>query len=143
VPLLAWHSGKRSFPECQRRGTQGRGHLPRVLEHGTRARLFFYFLANGYVQCCRQMQHFSFSCALLPGVLHSGKMAFPKCHALLGTRGSLHSPSAILPRAQHSGMIGFPECPIFRTRGSVWHSGNSASPVVADAKQKHMFKENQ
>jgi hypothetical protein len=31
---------------------------------------------------------------------------------------------------QHSGKIVFPECPIFGTRGSTWHSGNFASPVV-------------
>jgi hypothetical protein len=31
---------------------------------------------------------------------------------------------------QHSGKIVFPECPIFGTRGSTWHSGNIASPVV-------------
>jgi hypothetical protein len=52
---------------------------------------------------------------------------FPECHALLGTRGR---PSAILPREQHSGKSGFPECPIFGTRGSAWHSGKIASPVV-------------
>jgi hypothetical protein len=33
---------------------------------------------------------------------------------------------------QHSGKIGFPECPIFSTRGSVWHSGKFASPVVQE-----------
>jgi hypothetical protein len=38
----------------------------------------------------------------------------------------------IFPRVpvQHSGKIGFPECPIFGTRGSPWHSGKIASPVV-------------
>jgi hypothetical protein len=44
----------------------------------------------------------------------------------------LSSPSAFLPRVQHSGKIVFPECPIFGTRGSTWHSGNFASPVVRD-----------
>jgi hypothetical protein len=43
----------------------------------------------------------------------------------------LSSPSAFLPRVQHSGKIVFPECPIFGTRGSTWHSGNFASPVVS------------
>jgi hypothetical protein len=46
---------------------------------------------------------------------HSGKPLFPECR---------------LPRVLHSGKRGFPECPIFGTRGSIWHSGNSASPVV-------------
>jgi hypothetical protein len=44
----------------------------------------------------------------------------------------LSSPSAFLPRVQHSGKIVFPECPIFGTRGSTWHSGNFASPVVIE-----------
>jgi hypothetical protein len=61
---------------------------------------------------------------------------FPECHALLGTRGRPPSPSAILPRVQHSGKSGFPECPIFGTRGSVWHSGKIASPVVSSSSWK-------
>jgi hypothetical protein len=55
---------------------------------------------------------------------------FPECHGLLGTRGTLSSPSAFLPRVQHSGKSFFPECPIFGTRGSPEHSGNFHSPVV-------------
>jgi hypothetical protein len=42
-------------------------------------------------------------------VLHSGKMAFPECLSLFGTRESLSSPSATL---------------------DFWHSGNFTSPVV-------------
>jgi hypothetical protein len=40
---------------------------------------------------------------------------FPECNS---------SPSATL------GEDFFPECPIFGTRGSAWHSGKIASPVV-------------
>jgi hypothetical protein len=65
---------------------------------------------------------------------------FPECHAHLGTWGRSPSPSAILPRVQHSGKIGFPECPIFGTRGSAWHSGKIASPVVRRGKDTRKEK---
>jgi hypothetical protein len=81
------------------------------------------------------MQLFFFVCPSSPSVALGEDglprvSLFPECHALLGTRGRPSSPSAILPRVQHSGKIVFPECPIFGTRGSAWHSGKIASPVV-------------
>jgi hypothetical protein len=74
------HSGKRSFPECQRWGTRGRGHLPRVLEHGTRGSPFHNFLRTPPSNVAVK-RTFSFACARLPRGLHSGKMAFPECLA--------------------------------------------------------------
>jgi hypothetical protein len=78
-----------------------------VLEHGNRED-FFQFFGE------RLRPMLPSNATFLLGV-----PTFPECHALLDTRGSLHSPSAILPRVQHSG-----------TQGSLWHSGNLASPVV-------------
>jgi hypothetical protein len=103
----SWHSGKRSHSPSARARHSGK--------------TFFNFLANGSVQCCRQMQLFFFVCPSSPSVglprvscpfRHSGKPPFPECNS---------SSSATLGEA---------ECLIFGTQGSVWHSGNLASPVV-------------
>jgi hypothetical protein len=68
---------------------------------------FFHTVSFPYTVKC----NFSFSCAPLLWVLHSGKMAFPKCHALLGTRESLPSLSVTLREDW------LPRVPDF------WHSG--------------------
>jgi hypothetical protein len=118
---LRWHSGKRPFPECY---VEALGEVSRK-NFLKRCRLFvpsnttFLFRVPSFPSVALGEDG-------LPRV-----SSFPECHALLGTRGSLPSPSAILPRVQHSGKIGFPGCPIFGTRGSMWHSGNLASPVVS------------
>jgi hypothetical protein len=122
-------SGKRLLPRVPAHGTRGRGHLPRVLEHGTRRRLFSIVLANGSVQCCRQMQIFFCECPSSPSValreaIFPRVPPFPEFHGFCDTRERLSSLSSFLPRVQHSGKIGFPECPIFGTRERVWHSGN-------------------
>jgi hypothetical protein len=125
------HSGKRLLPRVPAHGTWGIGHLPRVLEHGTREDIFHFFgkrfrpkapsNANFllwvllFPECCTRGRWLSPSVTLprVPWVLpHSGKPLFPECFSF---------PSAFLPRVQHSGKIGFPECPIFSTRGRVRH----------------------
>jgi hypothetical protein len=97
------------------RGTRGRGHLPRVLEHGTQGRHFSFFLANGSVQRRRQMRISFCECHSSPRVIlprvpwvlrHSGKPLFPECFS---------SPSATL------GEDLLPRVPDF------WHSGKSSA----------------
>jgi hypothetical protein len=114
------HSGKRSPSPSTRDKALGKA--------------FSIFLADASVQCYRQVHFFSVCASSLSVALGEDGLPrvsfFPECHGLLSTRGSIPSSSAILHRVQHSGKISFPECPIFGTRGSVWHSGNFASPVV-------------
>jgi hypothetical protein len=78
----------------------------------------FLFRVPVFPECCARGRRSSPS-AFLPRVScsfrHSEKTTFPECNS---------SPSATL------GKSGFPECPIFGTRGSDWHSGKIASPVV-------------
>jgi hypothetical protein len=56
---------------------------------------FFEMVSSIYTVKC----NFSFSCAPLPQVLHSGKMAFPDCRA-----------SLVSWTFRHSGKHTFPEC---------------------------------
>jgi hypothetical protein len=112
-------------PECQRRGTRGIGHLPRVLEHGTRGRLFpifcerlrpmlssnapFLLSVPVFLECCTRGR-WPFSSAWLPRVSchfrHSGKPPFPECHS---------SSSATLREDNLSRVPDF------------WHLGNSVA----------------
>jgi hypothetical protein len=80
------------------------------------------FFSYGSVHPRRQMHLFFFECLSSPSVALGEDglpqvSCFPECHAPIGTRESLPSPSAI--GVQHSGKIVFPKCPIFGTRGSM------------------------
>jgi hypothetical protein len=90
----AWHSGKRSPSPSARAWHSGK--------------TFFKFLANGSVQCCRQMQISFCECPSSPSVAlgedgFSRVPPFPECHGFCNTR------EAPLPRVHF-----FPEC---NTRG--------------------------
>jgi hypothetical protein len=109
--VWTWLSGKRSPSPSARAWHSGK--------------TFFNFLANGSVQWFCEMLLFFFVCppspsAALPRVScpsrHSGKPPFPECNT---------SPSATL------GEDFLPRVPEIWHSGSVWHSGNLASPVVA------------
>jgi hypothetical protein len=90
----AWHSGKRSPSPSARAWHSGK--------------TFFKFLANGPVQCCRQMQISFCECPSSPSVV-LGEDSFPECHPSPSAMGFATLRKTPLPRVYF-----FPEC---NTRG--------------------------